>query len=196
VIERKRNLLLPIAFAAVLLTPACGGEEDKGDPIPADRAAALQRQLDSIEGRVKFGGGACKDIREGPDNNLDAVNGILDGLPQNVDPEVRKALRDSFSQLFELTDSQCDEEKGQDTTPTETAPPAIPVPTQPTPTETVPTQTEEQKKPKSKPDKKEGGGGGDNGDGNGGGNGGNRGGNGGLGQGGGSGGVGPGGGDG
>ena len=163
-IERQRRLL-PLACAAALVAAGCGGsEEKKGDPIPADRAAALERQLDSIQGRVKFGGGACKDIREGPDNNLDAVNGILDSLPTSVDPEVRRALRDSFTRLFELTDSQCDEEKGQDTTPTETAPPPISVP-EPPPPETTPTQTEEEPKPKPKPkeDKKDQGGGNDGG---------------------------------
>src|SRR3712207_7420739 len=44
----------------------------------------------------------------------------LDRIPSSVDADVRRALRDSFDRLFELASTQCDEEAGQETTPTET----------------------------------------------------------------------------
>ncbi len=64
---------------------------------------------------------------------------------------MRSALRDSFDRLFELSQQQCDEQKGQrtETTETETEPETVEtvtetetVPTTPTETETTPTETE------------------------------------------------------
>jgi hypothetical protein len=137
VTPRLHHILLAILAVLALLATGCGKDEEKGAPIPATQASELQRQLDSINGRFAFGDGACNDIQR---DNVPAVNRILDRVPQNVDQDVRNTLRDSFERLFQLTASQCDEEKGQDTTPTETE-------TTPTVTETQPTETETQTQP-------------------------------------------------
>jgi hypothetical protein len=150
-----------LALAAAALG-ACGSddEENKGRPIPASQVTALDRELDAIQRRLEVGGGACGDIET---RSRSDVDGILAQVPQDVDPEVRDSLQRSFERLFELAASQCDEEKGQDTTPTETEQtPTIPtVPTEPetTPTETDQQQTDEEpggKKPKK--EKNRGGG--------------------------------------
>ena len=144
-----------LALTLVALVAGCGSDK-QGKPIPADQAAALQTQLDSIENRFDFGDGACADIEN---KSIPAVRQELDSVSSSVDSDVRDALRRSFDRLFELTASQCDEQKGQKTTPTETTPtettPSEPTPTETTPTETTPTETNQQPpgKQKEKPPK-------------------------------------------
>jgi outer membrane biosynthesis protein TonB len=150
---------ISLALALVALVAGCGSDKE-GKPIPADQAAALQKQLDSIENRFDFGDGACADI-EG--KSIPAVRQELDSIPSSVGSDVRDALRRSFDRLFELTASQCDEQKGQETTPTETTPtettPTETTPTETTPTETTPTQTEKQPPGQQKKEKTPGSGG-------------------------------------
>ncbi|HYP48985.1 MAG TPA: hypothetical protein VEQ61_10145 [Thermoleophilaceae bacterium] len=130
----KRFALLGLALTALA---GCGSDDEKGEPIPAAQAAELQKQLDSVENRFEFGGGACGDI---PDNERDVARAI-EALPAEVDPDVRRALEDSFARLFELTAEQCDEQKGQETE-TETTPETETETTPETETETTPTETE------------------------------------------------------
>jgi cell division septation protein DedD len=145
---RFPHILLALALAA--LVAGCGSDKE-GKPIPADQAAALQKQLDSIENRFDFGDGACADIE---DKSIPAVRQELDSIPSSVGSDVRDALRRSFDRLFELTASQCDEQKGQDTTPTETTTTQTTTtettPTQTTTTDTTPTQTDQQTPEKKK----------------------------------------------
>jgi hypothetical protein len=123
--------LTPRATTTLILALACGlgagcggGDDEGGEPIPPDQAAALERQLESIENRFQFGGDACADITGNTDPNTTPVRSVIDSLPQNVDPDVRDALDQSFERLFELVQQQCDTEKGQE--------PAAPVDTGPT----------------------------------------------------------------
>jgi cell division septation protein DedD len=152
----------PIALlaAAALLVAGCGSDKE-GKPIPATQATELERQLDSIERRFDFGDGACADIE---DKSIPAVRQQLDSIPSSVDSDVRDALRQSFDRLFELTASQCDEQKNQKTTPTETTTtettPTETTPKETTPTETTPTQTEKQPPGQEKKDEKNPGSGG------------------------------------
>jgi hypothetical protein len=132
-----------LALAACVLA-ACGADEEEGEPIPAGLAGQLQAQLNSIQGRFEFpGGAACGDIAGGDDPNTTAVRNLIGALPQNVDPDVRDALQQSFDRLFELVEQECSEEPPE--TETETTPPETEttetVPTETVPTETVPTET-------------------------------------------------------
>jgi hypothetical protein len=157
----KRTALLGLALAAL---SGCGSDDEEGAPIPAAAAAELQKRLDSVENRFEFGGGACNDIAD----DERRVSATIESLPADVDPDVRQALEDSFSRLFELTDEQCDEQKGQDTetepepeTETETTPTEPETETETTPTEpetetettppepepTTPTETEPERPP-------------------------------------------------
>jgi hypothetical protein len=130
----------PRATTALILALAagvaigCGGDDEGGDPIPAEQAAALERQLESIQNRFQFGGSACGDITGGTDPNTVPVRTAIESLPQTVDPEVRTALENGFERLFELVQEQCDTQQGQE------EPPA-PVETQPT--ETIPPEDDE-----------------------------------------------------
>jgi hypothetical protein len=122
------------AVCGGLALPGCGGDdEEKGRPIPADSAAQLQERLNVVQRQFDVAGGACKDLQ---DETFRVIEDDLNALPSDVDPDVRSALEESFTRLQELTSEQCDEEKGQETTPTETTP------TVPPETETVPTETE------------------------------------------------------
>ena len=137
-----------IAAGSLALFAGCGSSDDKGSPIPAATRAELNKQLSSIESRFDAGDGACADIAE----NQTSVEATLDSIPTDVNQQVRDSLRRGFDRLFELTATQCDEKKGQETeTATETTP--APTPTQTTPTQTTPTQTEQAPKEKPKKDK-------------------------------------------
>lgn len=134
------------------LGAGCGSDdEQEGEPIPPDAAAALQRQLDSIEARYEFGGDACADITGNEDPNTTAVESAIDGLPEDVDPDVRDALQESFDHLFELTEEQCDEDKGQETDTEPEPQPETEAKTEPTPTVTEPDTTAEEPPPPEQP---------------------------------------------
>jgi hypothetical protein len=132
---RPRATITLILALAAGLAAGCGDDEENGEPIPPDQAAALQRQLESIENRFQFGGDACADITGNADPNTTAVRSVLDSLPQDVDPDLRDSLEQSFDRLFELVQEQCDTEQGQ-----EEAPPPVEV----QPTETTPPPEEEE----------------------------------------------------
>ncbi|MGH2804871.1 MAG: hypothetical protein ACRDL4_17795, partial [Thermoleophilaceae bacterium] len=71
--------------ALLVLVVGCGGAEEEGAPIPAESAAALQSQLDSIQNRFDFPeGAACADITGGEDPNTTAVQNTIDSLPDDV----------------------------------------------------------------------------------------------------------------
>jgi hypothetical protein len=161
VLKRTIGLLLTAAVAA--MTAGCGSD-DKGKPIPQDAAAALERQLASIQARFEVGGGACGDITGGDDPNSTPVRQTIDSLPDDVDPDVRDALQGSFDRLFQLVEEQCKSEpppqqqqqqQQQQQTETEQAPSQTETtPAETTETETTPTQTEEQPPPETNPNEK------------------------------------------
>jgi hypothetical protein len=130
------------AAALVLLTLSAGcGADKEGAPIPPQQASELLNQLDKISDRIVNGSpGACRDVIQGGDTNVDSVQRTIDSLPSDVDADVRDALQQSFDRLFELVGEKCaDLEQAQtETTPTETTP----TETQTTPTETTPPATE------------------------------------------------------
>jgi hypothetical protein len=145
------SLILALAAGVVI---GCGGDDEGGDPLPSEQAAALERQLDSIENRFQFGGGACANITSGNDPNTVPVRSAIQSLPRGVDPEVRQELERGFERLFELVQAQCDEERApeQPEEPVDTGP-TMPPPEDdddddeedeeaPPPVETGPTVTE------------------------------------------------------
>jgi len=136
-----------LALAACLLAAGCGSD-DEGAGIPRNSAAALENQLDSIQDRFEFpGGAACADITDGDDPNTTAVQRRIDGLPADVDADVRDALQQGFDRLFQLVEEQCKkpQTETQTDTVTEQAPPPPETETETTPpptTETTPPPTE------------------------------------------------------
>jgi hypothetical protein len=147
-----------------LTAAACGSEERKGSPLPQQAVVDLESRLDEVERRMAAGGGACADIAN---DSAPAVEGTIQSLPADVDPDVRQALQDGFDRLFTLTGEQCDETKGAQPAPepppaTETTPETETdtVPTEPVPTETTPTIPEEPPIEPPPPDENSGGDGG------------------------------------
>ena len=154
----KRIFLLALLGAALAIA-GCGGDEE-GEPIPAQTAQALQAELGGVQARIDNGSaGACNDILEGDRGpNLERVQQLIEGLPDDVDPDVRSALEDSFDRLWELVQQDCDdkaqEEESQRQEEPEPEPEPEPMPTEtetvpetPTETETVPVPTDPEETP-------------------------------------------------
>ena len=151
----KRIFLLTLLGAALAIA-GCGGDEE-GEPIPAQTAQALEAELDGVQARIDNGSaGACNDILEGDRGpNLERVQQLIDDLPEDVDPDVRSALEDSFDRLWELVQQDCDDKAQEEESERQEEPEPEPEPTptepepepEPTPTETetapVPTNPEE-----------------------------------------------------
>ncbi len=145
-----KRILLLTALAAVLGVAGCGGDEEEGAPIPSDTATALESELDNVQARLNNGSaGACRDILEGSRGpNLERVRQLLDSLPDNVDPEVRSALEDSFDRLWELVEQDCDDKAAEEESEPEPEPEPEPTPTE---TEEEPTPTETETAPAPEP---------------------------------------------
>jgi hypothetical protein len=152
-----KRISLLLVLGACLAAAGCGGDEE-GEPLPADAASSLQAQLDNVQGRLDNGtAGACRDVLEGERGpNIEQVQQVIDGLPDDVDSDVRSALEDSFDRLWELIRDRCDELAAQEQEqreqeqqeqpepePTDTAPPEEEEPVPPEEEEPVPPEEEE-----------------------------------------------------
>jgi hypothetical protein len=135
-----KRISLLLALAACLAAAGCGSDDEGGKQIPAATAAALEAQLEKVQERLDNGTeGACKDILDAPPErgpNRDAVQQLIDGLPTDVDPDVREATQESFDNLWSLVESKCGELKPDEPAQTETTEPET------TTTETTTTETE------------------------------------------------------
>jgi hypothetical protein len=150
-----KRISLLLALGACLAAAGCGSDDEGGKPIPADTAAALETQLDGVQARLDNGTeGACKDILEGTRGpNRDAVQQLLDGLPSDVDPDVRDALEQSFDNLWSLVESKCEDLQADEPTQTQTQPePETETTEVPTETvETTPPETDTETNPEEAP---------------------------------------------
>jgi hypothetical protein len=150
-----KRISLLLALGACLAAAGCGSDDEGGKPIPADTAAALGSQLDGVQARLDNGTpGACRDILEGSRGpNRDAVQQLLDGLPGDVDPDVRDALEQSFDNLWSLVESKCQDLQADAPTQTQTQPEHETNTTEvPTDTvETTPPETETETAPEDAP---------------------------------------------
>jgi hypothetical protein len=149
---KTKRIFLVVLLGAGLAISGCGGDEE-GEPIPPQAAQALQAELDGVQARLDNGtAGACRDILEGDRGpNLERVQQLIDGLPNDVDPDVRSALEDSFDRLWELVQQDCDDKAAreeEEQPEPEPEPEPEPVPTE---TETVPPETETAPEPEPVP---------------------------------------------
>ena len=147
-----KRISILLALCACFAAAGCGSDDEtKGDPIPAQQAAELQNRLDETEARLANGSvGACQDIL---DDTMPEVTRILSGLPRSVDVDVRNALEESFDNLWNLVDSECQDLKPDEPvqTETETEPEPTPTETQPETTETIPPPTDTTTAPEEAP---------------------------------------------
>jgi hypothetical protein len=128
---RRTSLLA--ALGACLAIAACGGDEEEGSPLPSAQVQLLEGRLTETENRLGDGSlGACEDILN---DTRPEVTRILESLPNDVDPEVRSALQDSFERLWGIVDQECQDREQE--APAAPEPEPEPTPTE-TQTETVP----------------------------------------------------------
>ncbi len=134
-----------VALAICLVAVAGCGGDDEGKPIPAATASGLQTELNGVQARLNQGSaGACRDILGGPRGpNKQRVQGLIDAMPDDVDTDIRSALQDSFDNLWDLVQQDCDDKAAKEDSGQEEQQPAEPepTPTESTPTETTPTET-------------------------------------------------------
>ncbi len=167
---RGRHFAALGAGAALLMSAGCGSSDESksnGTPLPQDAVAAIEKRLDEVQRRYDVGTtegkrGACEDIEN---DSYKAIDSSVEGLPADVDADVRKALQESLSRLQELTREGCSKVKEtppkQDTTPQETTPPPIVTQETAPPEQTDTQQTVPDVKKPMKEKKKNGNGNGD-----------------------------------
>jgi hypothetical protein len=115
----------------LLVLPGCGSKKSQGSPIPsqqANRMIALLQQADT-----QASSGICR----GADAKVRQAQGVLDGLPRSVDPNVRRDLADGLARLRSLISQQCQPPQQTQTQTTQTQT----TQTQTTQTDTTPTDT-------------------------------------------------------
>jgi hypothetical protein len=132
---------LPALLAAAALGVAFAGcgDDDVGDPIPADKAQTLASQLDAVQQNVQQDD--CKDAQTA----VNQARTTVDTLDDNgVGSDVQDALGDGVDNLGTLVSQQCNEqvETTPETTPEPTITETIPEPTTPAPTTPEPTTPE------------------------------------------------------
>ena len=164
-IDRRHLVAL---LGAASLAAGCGSDEEKPEPsIPAASAQELERYLDEVQRRFDSGTdennpGACEDIEE---QSFPEIQRIVEGLPSDVDSEVRSTLEDGLARLRELTQEGCagveptDTETTEETTPRETVTTPPETETTPPETETTPPETTPQQPTAPEQDPGSGGGG-------------------------------------
>ena len=160
----SRHTTALLALAAAFVGLAGCGDEDTGDPIPADKVAAMEQQLDAIQQAADES--RCEDV--GPAvSELQTQIATLD--ENGVGDDVQDALGDGADNLRSIASESCKPEETETTPettpettvtppPTETTPPATE--TTPPPTETTPPPPEEEPEAPIEPpaDQEDGGG--------------------------------------
>jgi hypothetical protein len=143
----SRHTTALLALAAACIGLAGCGDEDTGDPIPRDKVAAMEQQLDAVQQAAD--GSRCEDV--GPAvSELQTQIATLD--ENGVGDDVQDALGDGADNLRSIASDSCEPEETETTPettpettvtppPTETTPPTD---TTPPPTETTPPPPEEE----------------------------------------------------
>jgi hypothetical protein len=135
------RIFLLLALVACLAAAGCGSDDEEGKPIPRAQVQALETRLSEAQRRLDDGSaGACRDILN---DTQPAVRQILSSIPSSVEPDVRDALSQSFDNLWNLVDEECQNlEPDEQAQPEPTEPDATTTETQTEPTETTPPETD------------------------------------------------------
>lgn len=145
---------------ALLAIAGCGGSDESERLLPQRVADELELRLESIRGRVEDGSaGACEDIYRSRDDggDLEPIDEALASIPENVDPQIRAALEQSFQRLEQLVADECGEIRErepdeQDSAPEETEPDTDVEPPETDTTETDPDDPAEPERTQPPPD--------------------------------------------
>jgi hypothetical protein len=131
----RARILTFALVALVLLAAGCGGDEE-GEPLPSAQVQLLDGRLDETQRRLDEGSaGACTDILN---DTRPEVQKVIDSLPNDVDSDVRSALEESFNNLWDLVQQDCDDRAAEEESQQQEEQPAEP---EPAPTETAPAET-------------------------------------------------------
>jgi hypothetical protein len=139
-----RKTYLLAAMLAALSLAACG--KDEGSPIPAQRAATLERLLEQVQRQSDAG--SCTTLR---DATLPRLEREAARLPRSVGSDVRATIDDGIAHLRQLVDEDCTNREQQpptttestttESTTTESTTTETPTTTESTTTETTPPPT-------------------------------------------------------
>ena len=100
-LPRPFHALTALACGASLLFAGCGSD-DGGRPIPTGLSEKISGELDLVQRRVETV--ACNDL---PEESYRDLERLMAQIPENVDPDVRDALRDGVNDLRGLADEEC-----------------------------------------------------------------------------------------
>lgn len=152
----RRRQILPALVAGLALAGAgCGStaeeEPDPGRGLPQSFVDALEPRLEEVQRRYDDGvdngnPGSCEDIAGdsfagSPDEP--GIDEILAGLPQDVDPDLRRAVERSVENLRTLTEDCVEQAEAAAPEPEPEPVPVEPEPEEPTP-ETTPDEEPEE----------------------------------------------------
>lgn len=167
---RARQLLPALLVGTVLAAAGCGSsseeEPEPGRGLPQSFVDQLEPRLEEVQRRYDDGVengnvGSCEDIAGDSFAGPAGIDEILTTLPQDVDPQLRRAVERSVENLRTLTEDCV--EQAEEAAP-EPAPAPEPVPVEPIPEEEVPEEEPEEKDKDKDKDKNGGGGNGNGGD--------------------------------
>lgn len=161
---RARHVIPALAVGVALAGAGCGSSSEEepqpGPGLPQSFVEQIEPRLDEVQRRYDDGiengnVGACEDIADSFEEP-GGIEEILSGLPDDVDPDLRRAVERSIERLRSLTED-CVEQAEAAAPEPEVEP--EPVPVEPPPEETTTQETT----PDEEPEEDEGNGGQDDG---------------------------------
>jgi hypothetical protein len=108
-----RATTLTAGLLAALALGACG--KDTGEPIPAGKATALIRGLDTAKRQAEQG--SCGTLLR---TTIPVLDRRARDLPSSVGSDTRTTIQDGIAHLRELATQQCNQQKQQQQQPTTT----------------------------------------------------------------------------
>jgi hypothetical protein len=131
----RKTKALTAALIAALSLAACG--KDEGSPIPAQRAAKLEKLLQQVQAQVDAG--SCRTLR---DATIPRLESEAARLPRSVGSDVRATIDDGIAHLRQLVDDDCNSRQQPTTTESTTTSESTTTPSTTSETTTPPTTTD------------------------------------------------------
>jgi hypothetical protein len=103
----NRTTTLIAAICAALALASCG--KDEGSPIPAKRAATLERLLQQVQRQSDAG--SCTTLL---DTTIPALEAQAKRLPSKVGSDTRTTIQDGIAHLRDLAETDCTNKQQQE----------------------------------------------------------------------------------